>query len=64
MAGGKDDIGAPPEVQETEGHSPPDDPPPSISNGPEWPRPGYAKRFWTKDPVPEIIMENYVVKIL
>ena len=43
-----------PEVQETEGHSPPDEPPPSMSRGPECPSPGYAKRFWTKDAVPVI----------
>ena len=43
-----------PEVHETEGHSPPDEPPPSMSRGPECPSPGYAKRFWTKDAVPAI----------
>ena len=61
MAGGRDDICVPPitppppEVKEPEaGHSPPDDPPPpSTSKGPECPKPGYAKRFWTKEVVPE-----------
>ena len=60
MAGGRDDICVPPitpppEVKEPEaGHSPPDDPPPpSTSKGPECPKPGYAKIFWTKEVVPK-----------
>ena len=60
MAGGRDDICVPPitpppEVKEADaGHSPPDDPPPpSTSKGPECPKPGYAKRFWTNEVVPE-----------
>ena len=40
MAGGKvETCGVELEVH-TDGHSPPDEPPPSKSRGPEWPKPG------------------------